>query len=317
MRTSAARGRAGYCHEAGFYGSDAEFRALIVPFAEEGIAAGEPVIVGYDDRKSGLLRSWLSDPSAVDFIVGTSLYATPGRAITAYRRLFEFHRSMGAGQIRAAGEVPHPGNGSPFEGWDRYECAINTAWQDLPVWALCLYDTATAPAAVLDVVERTHPRIVSPSVGRRSSGRYQRPEAFQGLAAAPDPLERSAPVLELTISSPAVVRHAVAQAGHGRVPDVVLGDLLIGTSEAASNALQHGSPPAVIRIWAAPHRVVVHVRDSGPGPADPLAGLIPPATDAAAPGRGLWLVHQLDIDVALIRGADGFTVRLRAGAVAG
>jgi hypothetical protein len=58
----------GHFHEAGLYRSGAEFRALIVPFAEEGIAAGEPVIIGYDDRKSRLVRSWLTDPSAVTFI---------------------------------------------------------------------------------------------------------------------------------------------------------------------------------------------------------------------------------------------------------
>ncbi len=44
MRTGDARGHTGHFHEAGFYRSDAEFAALIVPFAEEGIAAGEPVI---------------------------------------------------------------------------------------------------------------------------------------------------------------------------------------------------------------------------------------------------------------------------------
>ena len=158
MRTDAARGHVGHFHEAGFYGSDAEFAALIVPFVEEGIAAGEPVIIGYDDRKSGLVWSWLSDPSAVTFIGDKGLYATPARAIAAYRRLFEFHVAMGAGQIRIAGEVPHPGNGGRFEGWDRYELAVNTVWQDFPVWGRCLYDTATAPQAVLDVVERTHPR---------------------------------------------------------------------------------------------------------------------------------------------------------------
>ena len=173
MRTGAARGHVGHFHEAGFYGSDAEFAALIVPFAEGGIAAGEPVIIGYDDRKNGLLRSWLSDPSAVTFIGDKSLYATPARAIATYRRLFEFHVAMGAGQIRIAGDVPHPGNGGRFEGWDRYESAVNTVWRDFPVWGRCLYDTATAPQAVLDVAERTHPRIVSPSGQRRASGRYQ------------------------------------------------------------------------------------------------------------------------------------------------
>src|ERR1700746_1694790 len=145
MRTGAARGQAGHFHEAGFYGCDAEFRALIVPFAEEGIAAGEPVILGYDDRKSALVRSWLSDLSAVEFIGDESLYAKPARAIATYRRLFEFHVAMGAGQIRIAGDVPHPGNGGRFEGWDRYEWAVNTVWQDFRVWGRGLYDKTHTP----------------------------------------------------------------------------------------------------------------------------------------------------------------------------
>jgi hypothetical protein len=40
MRTGAPRGQVGHFHEAGFYGSDAEFRALIVPFAEKGHRRG-------------------------------------------------------------------------------------------------------------------------------------------------------------------------------------------------------------------------------------------------------------------------------------
>ena len=209
MRTGAARGLAGHFHEAGFYGCDAEFRSLIVPFAEEGIAAGEPVILGYDDRKSALLRSWLSDPSAVEFIGDESLYARPARAIATYRRLFEFHVAMGAGQIRIAGDVPHPGNGGRFEGWDRYEAAVNTVWQDFPVWGRCLYDIKTAPLAVVDVVERTHPRIVSPSGERRESDRYQDALAFEGLPYEPDPLEGSRPAAELVDRPAADARHAL------------------------------------------------------------------------------------------------------------
>jgi hypothetical protein len=62
-------------------------------------------------------------------------------------------------------------------------------WQDFPVWGRCLYDATTAPAAVLEVVERTHPRIVSPSGQRRESGRYQDSPVFESLPYAPDPLE--------------------------------------------------------------------------------------------------------------------------------
>jgi anti-sigma regulatory factor (Ser/Thr protein kinase) len=317
MRIGAARGHVGHFHEVGFYGSDAEFRALIVPFAEEGIAAGEPVIIGYDDRKNGLLRSWVTDPSAVTFIGDKSLYATPARAIAMYRRLFEFHAAMGAGQIRIAGDVPHPGNGGRFEGWDRYESAVNTVWQDFPVWGRCLYDTATAPQAVLDVAERTHPRIVSASGERRASDRYQGALVFDGLPYAPDPLEYSAPTIELVNQSAAAARHALTRIGPGRIPAATFDDLLIGVSEAVSNAQRHGRPPATARIWATPGRIVVTVHDKGRGPADRLAGLVPAPGNISDRrlGLGLWAMHQLDIDVALRHADDGFTVRLRSGTI--
>jgi anti-sigma regulatory factor (Ser/Thr protein kinase) len=313
MRAGAARGHVGHFHEGGFYRSDSEFAALIVPFVEEGVAAGEPVIIGYDDRKAGLLQSWLTNPSAVEFIGDQSLYATPARAIATYRRLFERHLAAGAAQIRIAGDVPHPGNGGRFEGWDRYESAVNTVWQDFPVWGRCLYDTTTAPKAVLEVVERTHPRIISPSGERRASRHYQDTVAFEGLPAAPDPLEASPPITELTRPSEAQARHALAQIGHGRLADTSLADLTIGVSEAVSNARLHGQPPPTVRIWATPDRIVVTVHDTGPGPADPLAGLVPAPHSRSNHGLGLWIMHQLDIDVALVHSADGFTVRLRAG----
>jgi anti-sigma regulatory factor (Ser/Thr protein kinase) len=309
----------GHFHEAGFYGSDAEFAALIVPFAEEGIAAGEPVILGYDERKSGLLRSWLTDPSAAEFIGDKSLYATPARAIATYRQLFETHAAAGARQIRIAGDVPHPGNGGRFEGWDRYESAVNTVWQDFPVWGRCLYDTTTAPQAVLDIAERTHPRLVSPSGQRRASGRYQDAAAFEGLPYAPDPLEDTPPAIELVNRPPADARHALARIGSGRIPATTLDDLLIGVTEAVTNAHRHGRPPATVRIWAPPGRTVVTVHDTGRGPADRLAGLVPAPGSISDRrlGLGLWAIHQLDIDVALGHAGDGFTVRLRSGTIPG
>jgi anti-sigma regulatory factor (Ser/Thr protein kinase) len=317
MRTGAARGHAGHFHEAGFYASDTEFRALVLPIAEGGIAAGEPVIAGYDDRKNALLRSWLTDPSAVTFLGDTSLYATPARAIATYRQLIARHVAEGAGQVRITGEVPHPGNGGRFDGWDRYEAAVNTVWDDLPVWGLCLYDTATAPAAVLEAAYRTHPRIVSPTGTRRASDRYQDISAFEALPAPPDPLEATTPTAELVDRPPAEARHALTRLGRGRVPDATLDDLLIGVTEAASNALLHGRPSATVRIWATPDRIVISVHDQGRGPANHLAGLVPAPSSTAHPGLGLWLIHQLDIDVALSHANDGFTVRLRGGSTTG
>jgi anti-sigma regulatory factor (Ser/Thr protein kinase) len=307
--------RPGRFHEVGFYRSDAEFRALIVAFVEDGVAAGQPVILGYDDRKASLLRSWLSDPAAVTFIADNSLYATPARAIASYWKLFELSTAVGATQIRIAGDVPHEGNGGRFAGWDRYESAATTVWDQFPVWSRCLYDATTAAPRVLDIAARTHPRIVLPSGQFRDNDRYQHSADFRPLPADPDPLERSAPALELTDPSPAQVRHAVTSIGHGQVPGPVLQDLQIGVTEAVGNASQHGRPPVTARIWAAPGRILVHVHDTGPGPADRLAGLVP-AWASQEDRAGLWLIHMLDIDTALIWSRDGFTVRLAAGRAA-
>jgi anti-sigma regulatory factor (Ser/Thr protein kinase) len=304
----------GCVHEAGFYGSDGEFRTLIVPFVEDGLAAGEPVIIGYDERKAGLLRSWLPDPS-VNFLGDKSLYSSPGGAIASYRKMFDGYLTEGARRIRIAGDVPHPGNGGRFEGWDRYESAVNTVWDDLPVWALCLYDTATAPAGVLEVVEQTHPRIVLPGGSRRRGRGYLDPSDFRGLPVPPDPLERTAPAAELLARSAAEARRALNQAGRGLVADEILQDFLIGVSEAVSNALLYGQPPVTVRIWAGPGRLVVSVHDRGDGPANHLAGLVPTPHRGTGQGMGLglWVTHQLDLDVALCYGDDGFTLRLSGG----
>ena len=120
----------------------------------------------------------------------------------------------------------------------------------------------------------------------------------------------------MTDPSAAQARHAVTSIGRGQVPDTAVQDLVIGVSEAVSNAWRHGRPPVTARIWAAPGRILVRVHDTGPGPADPLAGLVPAWASPGRQGAGLWLIHVLGLDAALIRSRDGFTVRLAAGQTA-
>jgi hypothetical protein len=69
-----------------------------------------------------------------------------------------------------------------------------------------------------------------------------------------------------------------------------------------------------VRAWTDTDRIVVRVHDNGPGPPDPLTGLIPAPGGSAGLGFGLWFIHQFtNIDIALLTGTDGFTVRLRGG----
>jgi len=314
MRTGVARGHVGNFHEAGFYSSDAEFLSLIVPFVTDGMAGGEPVVIGYDDRKCDLLRAALPRSDEVTFIVDKSLYASPAGAIEAYRRQFERHLAAGAGQIRIAGDVPHEGNGGRFAGWDRYESAVNTVWQDYPVWSRCLYDATAVADDVRDVVERTHRRLVTPDGGAGDSPRYQDVGEFQSLSPPVDPLEASAPTAVLVDAPLTQTRRRIADIARGRVGATTLDDLVLALSEALINAQSYGRRPITVKVWTAEGRVVVHVHDTGSGPASPLIGLVPTPEGSAGAGLGLWLTHQLtDIDVALVTDAAGFTIRLRGG----
>jgi anti-sigma regulatory factor (Ser/Thr protein kinase) len=313
MRTGPAGGRTGNFHEAGFYGSDAEFLSLIVPFVTDGAAAGEPVVLGYDARKSDLLRAALPRLAPSAFLGDASLYATPAGAIEAYRREFDRRLAAGAEQIRIAGDVPHEGNGGRFAGWDRYESAVNAVWEDYPVWSRCVYDAQTVSDDVRDVVERTHRRLVAPDGSAAASPRYQEVGEFRPLPPAADPLEATSPSVSLVDASLKTTRRRVAAAARGRLDADAYDDLLFALSEAVINAQLHGRPPVTVRVWAAPDRVVATVHDTGSGPDGPLTGLVPTPEGTCGAGLGLWLCHQRAGVELTMTTDDGFAVRLRAG----
>jgi hypothetical protein len=157
---------------------------------KRGHRRGRPVIIGYRRPGTRLVRSAHATVRR-RFHRRQSLYATLGRAIATYRRLFEFHARHGLRADPGSPGTFHPGNGGGSR-MGPLRIGVNTVRRDFPVWGRCLYDTATAPQAVLDVAEQTTP-IVSPSGQRRASDRCQDALAFEPplrtrSARAPRPL---------------------------------------------------------------------------------------------------------------------------------
>jgi anti-sigma regulatory factor (Ser/Thr protein kinase) len=301
----------GYVHEIGFYSSDQEFHDLIVPFALGGLEAGDALVFAYDEYKMRLLRDWLPADLAITYVTDAGAYATPAKALGSWRELIEQQVAAGAPRVRIAGNVPHPGYGQPYSGWDRYEAAIDRALGDLPVWAPCLYDTRIAPPEVLETALRLHHHVLDRDGTCRPVDGYDAVTGFTDFLPVPaDALEQTTPTLELVDPLLADVRAALRRVLAGRQQADRVDELILAVSEAAANGFLHGRPPVTIRAWVTSERVVVHVRDEGNGPTDPLVGLL---HDAERPegGRGLWLAHLLDLDVALITDGDGFTVRFR------
>jgi anti-sigma regulatory factor (Ser/Thr protein kinase) len=145
--------------------------------------------------------------------------------------------------------------------------------------------------------------------------RYQNPAEFliERVPPTPDPLEATPPVIELTDPAAAAARGAIRVTGHATLLDPAeIDDLVMAVSEAVTNALRHGRPPVLLRVWTARDRIVAIVRDHGPGVEDPFAGLLP-ATATSAGGMGLWVIHHSCRLVTLDRDQEGFTIRLVAG----
>jgi len=155
MPSGAPTDRPGYLHEAVLYDSDEEFLGVVVPFLQEGVAAGEPCLVALRASTTSLVREAVADTTGLTFL--DDRYDRPASVIRSNRDLFAAHVADGASLIRVASEVPHPGVGAPWDGWARYEAAINRAYAEFPLWGLCAYDTRITPGSVLDDVARTHP----------------------------------------------------------------------------------------------------------------------------------------------------------------
>jgi anti-sigma regulatory factor (Ser/Thr protein kinase) len=323
----------GYLHEAVVYDSDEDFLGVVVPFLQEGVAVGEPCLVALGSSTAGLVRAAVGDTTGFTFF--DDRYERPASVIRASRDLFAAQVADGASQIRVVSEVPHPGVGAPWDGWARYEAAVNHAYAEFPLWGLCAYDTRVTPAPVLDDVARTHPRLATTD-GRWVNPRYQDPAEF--LTRRPtgqgDPVETaSRPVIELIDPTPAAARDAArtattARPGSTAPPNLTgpgtiqveapqldpadIDHLVFAVSEAVTNAVTHGRPPVRFRLWTAPDRAVATVTDRGDGPTDPFAGLLP-VTDTSSAGLGLWLTHQLCSHITLDTTDDGFTIRLVVG----
>jgi anti-sigma regulatory factor (Ser/Thr protein kinase) len=186
---------------------------------------------------------------------------------------------------------------------------VNDAYAGYPVWGLCPYDTRTAPPGVIDDVCAMHPHVADQQGKHRPNDQYV--DARSWLARHPSrwtPMDAPRPGISLSNPTPRSARQALAHLARERScsPNAT-NALLVSASEAVTNACLHGTPPRQLDAWTDEVGVTVSIRDAGPGPRDPFAGLVPPVSEQVG-GRGLWLVHQLATDVRMSY-ADGFEIR--------
>lgn len=303
-----------FLHDALFFSSPDELVAATVPFVQEGLAAGDAVVVAASPATADVVRRAVDGDERVLVVEREACYArrTPA-AVTAFRRLADELSAAGARRVRVVGETDFGRTERERLEWQRYEAVINDALRRWPLWGLCVFDTTRLPESVLESVARTHPTVVAGPT-RTPNPRFVDPAAYlAGLPVPVEPLQAGPPRLAVDdVADPIALRHAVAAelAAVGGAREVVE-DFLLAVDETTSNAVRHGVPPVGLRLWASADRVVCSVTDRGPGPGDPFAGYGPAhGADLARGGMGVWLARQLCDHVDISSGPDGVTVRL-------
>jgi anti-sigma regulatory factor (Ser/Thr protein kinase) len=296
----------GYRHEALIYGSDDELLEVAVPFLRAGVAAGEPTLLRLRDEPRAAVLDALGGAGGLALLPHDESI-TPLACLRTTRAMIEDLVAARGRPVRVFGEIPH----DPWPAWARYEAAVNVVLDPLPLWGVCPYDTRETPAAVVAEVERTHPLVATADLDGHESRAFEDPLTFlEDHARRHDVLAGTPPDTELTDPEPHWAGEIVRIFADATSLEVEARESLrLATIAVVANAVAHGRPPTLVRIWAYEDAVTVAVSDGGPGTPDLLTGVLSQGGSAEA-SRSLYHVREAVTEVAMFRGPDGFTVRL-------
>ncbi|WP_446214946.1 anti-sigma factor RsbA family regulatory protein [Micromonospora sp. IBHARD004] len=298
----------GLVHEGLFYTDAASLLETTVPFIQDGLAAGEPVLVATPGAQLALIRAAVGPSGdAVRYADMTEAGRNPGRIIPWVLQAFaDKHAGR---RVRIIGEPIWAGRtDQEYPACAQHEASINWALAGREVTVLCPYDAGRLEPGVLAEARCTHPVLVD-RAGRRPSGGYAPGDVVsRHNKSLPAPDEVVA-TLRYDLETLPRVRRVVADHATGAGLDGDrIADLPIAVTELATNSVAHAGGTDTLQVWLTGTHLVCEIHDDG-WLADPLAGRLAPALDGIG-GRGLVIVHALCDLVRVHTTAAGTTVRL-------
>ncbi len=290
-------------HIAWLYRTRDEYLAGVKEFVRAAVSAGEPAFVAVPAAQ--IPTDWL--PAGPDLAVADmhELGANPARLIPAVRA---FADRYGGRRVHYLGEPAWAARSfAELLECAKYEALLNQAFADAEITALCPYNAAELPPAVIADTRATHPTLCVDGI-EWASADYRGPAAWPESLINPLMAPATAQVLSYDRDLRPVRALVAAVTGQAGLPPGRCTDLVIAASEVAANTLRHTSGGGVLRLWATDAEVVCQFEDTG-HITDPLAGHWRPGGDLVG-GQGLWLVNQV-CDLAEIRSSElGTTIRL-------
>lgn len=285
-------GAAQLLHAAGFHSSPAHLVGQLVPLAQAAIGRGEAVALALAPETEAALRDALG---AVDGLhaLGPAADAGSGQtvAVARGRELRELTRT--AGPVTVLGEHRSDLDGPDGSFWTEFDAAVNVAMAELPVRMTCFFPEMPLHQCVLDGAHDNHPHLLVRGE-LRPNPRHRTPRDVLTAHPVAPPLLLGAPDLTLAFQSWQLqdVRRAVrGVAGAAGFTDDRTEDVVLAVNEVATNAVEHGGPPAELHLWATGGGLVCEVHDTGTL-ADPLPGMVSPHPSEPR-GRGLWISRQV------------------------
>lgn len=296
----------GFRHEALLYEGEDQFIARTMPFIEQGLLAGEAVLVVVNQRKIELLQGLLGEGD-VSFADMASVGSNPARIIPAWRDFVDM-ATQRKQAMRGIGEPIWPDRTAPeLAECHHHEALLNTAFGEVRrFWLMCPYDTATLRPEVIERLAFTHP-LVNRGAGAVASPTYDEARAVSDPFTDPLP-PPVAPVREIAYSMDSLRSLRAWIGGHSStagLDEQRTSDLVLAAHEIATNSVLHGGGAGRVRLWTEYRNIVCEFTDGG-HMRQPLVGREFPRTDKTQ-GRGLWMVNQL-CDLVQIRSIPGQTV---------
>lgn len=279
----------GLVHHGLLHPPSADLADVVAPLVAERLAGGQPVLTVLAPATAAKVHRRLPTLAGWHTADAGELYRNPGRVLAHYAGWIEKTVSDEPVTIIAA---PNPSSDDPYRAawWLHIEALTSQALASYDLTLICAYphDPATATA-----IRQAHPSLLN---GAATPNPDHLPaEQFLTRYPLPPPNELGQPEVTHILDHMSqlselrqLVRGHTARAGltadRGE-------DFLLAVSEVASNALEHGAPPAAVCLWTTSTSITCQITDNGHFTRR-LAGLLPPSANRVR-GRGLWMAHQL------------------------
>ena len=242
-----------------------DYASVLTPFVEEGLGAGEAVMVAVVRRHANWLRECLgSQARKVKFVDMAKLGRNPARIIPAWQKFVDQHSGYGR-PVRGIGEPIWAGR-RPEEILEcqLHEALLNVAVDPkIPLWLICPYDLGGLDPSIISEAHRSHPAVME---GDRYHGnaQYGGREHVEAMFSADLP-ELDGEPAEYSFTGETVDRVfnivTLDVYGSGLWSDKVT-DLAATSRRLATCSLRRGASEGTIRIWDLPYALICEVSDN-------------------------------------------------------